>query len=132
MIPSTIYIGFPTIIGFVFVLVLTFLFFSGLRTETQIRNSLYLAGLQSLVASFAAALTIKNSISTLAFMTGIVGSIAGPIVGIIDLGVLIWWIAKRRGPSCSVSAALVFILLRLFSHVCLTFQFVWCALLCTV
>ena len=132
MIPSTIYIGFPTIIGFVFVLVLTFLFFSGLRTETQIRNSLYLAGLQSLVASFAAALTINDSISTLACMTGIVGSIAGPIVGIIDLGVLIWWIAKRRGPSCSVSAALVFILLRLFSHVCLTFQFVWCALLCTV
>lgn len=132
MIPSTIYIGFPTIIGFVFVVVFTFLFFSGLRTETQIRNSLYLAGLQSLVASFAAALTINDSISTLACMTGIVGSIAGPIVGIIDLGGLIWWIAKRRGPGCSASAALVFILLRLFSHVCLTFQFVWCALLCTV
>ena len=132
MIPSTIYIGFPTIIGFVFVLVLTFLFFSGFRTETQIRNSLYLAGLQFLVACFAAALTINDSISTLACMTGVVGSIAGPIVGIIDLGVLIWWMAKRRDPSCSVSAALVFILLRLFSHVCLTFQFVWCALLCTV
>lgn len=131
-IPSFIYVGFPTIISAGLLLGLFFIYRTYLLKYTSFRRSIYLASIQLFFAASLAVLSSNDNTSAATFWVGAIGLVACIIAGIIDLLLLIWWAIKNRSHGVHFPFALTYILLRLFSHITLTFQFCWCLMLCTV
>jgi hypothetical protein len=96
-----------------------------------VRVSLWVGGAQGLLVAFSAWQTFEYSISRVACLTSMLGWMGLAIIGMLDALSLLWWLWSRRGEG-GWTGPILFVLLRLASHVLLSGALLWHAALCTV
>lgn len=129
-----LYIGFPAIIGFVALLVLTRIYLNVGSQSLQTKVSFSLAWLQFGFAFLANFFTYQNSISAPACLLGIFGFYISSAVVLADgLNLFVWlWEKLKESGSWFEPQPMLFVVLRLFIHGAFISAFLWSALLCTV